>query len=85
MNGQYSSILKMNYLQSSDTGTYTCSASVIPDPASAFIRESEVISKKETIAVGELVGIISKGSGPLSKWSKEVLPLQAIVVSGVCK
>ncbi len=63
MNGKYSSVLEINYLQSSDTGTYTCSASVSPDPASAIIRESEVVSERESIDVGELVGIFNKGSG----------------------
>ncbi len=67
MNGKYSSVLEINYLQSSDSGTYTCSASVSPDPASAFIRESEVVSERESIDVGELVGIFSNRSGQLSQ------------------
>ncbi len=53
VNGQYNSNHVINSLQSADTGMYSCSASLSPDPDSAYLLASGTVSEKDSIEVGK--------------------------------
>ncbi len=51
--GKYKSLARITSLQSSDTGTYTCTAIVSPDPPSTYVIASVGSSDQSNIDVGK--------------------------------